>query len=118
MVILLFQILDTVLRHLYSVAVLRKYALDVVRPLDLHKSYFREHWVKHCEKIGINATPHQLRHTYATMLYEWNISEKDAQTIMGHSDISITHNIYTHVRESHMTNTIENINERIAKESL
>ena len=84
----------------------------------MHKSYFREHWVKHCEKIGINVTPHQLRHTYATMLYEWNISEKDAQTIMGHSDISITHNIYTHVRESHMTNTIENINERIAKESL
>lgn len=83
----------------------------------MHKSYFREHWKKHCESIGITATPHQLRHTYATMLYEWNISEKDAQTIMGHSDISITHNIYTHIRESHMVTTIDNINEKIAMES-
>ena len=77
------------------------------------KSYFREHWNMHCKKLGIVATPHQLRHTYATMLFEWNISEKDVQTIMGHSDISITHNIYTHLRESHMNKTTNEINNHI-----
>ena len=82
----------------------------------MHKSYFREHWIRHCKSIGIDATPHQLRHTYATMLFEWNISEKDAQSIMGHSDISITHNIYTHIRESRITNTINSINKKIGIE--
>lgn len=77
------------------------------------KSYFRDHWVRYCKDIGISATPHQLRHTYATMLFEWNITEKDAQTIMGHSDIAVTHNIYTHIRTAHMEDTIKNINEKI-----
>ncbi|MBS7299062.1 MAG: tyrosine-type recombinase/integrase [Eubacteriales bacterium] len=42
-------------------------------------------------------TPHQLRHAYATILYEAGIDEKDAQELMGHTSIQLTRDIYTHI---------------------
>ena len=79
----------------------------------MRKSYFREHWVRYCKEIGINATPHQFRHTYATFLFECGITEKDAQVILGHSDITMTHNIYTHVREDRISKTCDILNKNI-----
>ncbi|MDY4190917.1 MAG: tyrosine-type recombinase/integrase [Oscillospiraceae bacterium] len=43
--------------------------------------------------------PHQLRHAYATMLFENGIAEADAQELLGHAQISTTMDIYTHIRE-------------------
>ena len=43
---------------------------------------------------------HSFRHTYATRLFELGESPKIVQTLMGHSDISMTMNIYTHVLKS------------------
>lgn len=40
---------------------------------------------------------HDLRHTYATRLFELGESAKAVQTILGHSDVTITLNTYTHV---------------------
>lgn len=40
---------------------------------------------------------HDLRHTFATRLFELGESPKTIQTILGHSDVSTTFNIYTHV---------------------
>ncbi|WP_251861839.1 tyrosine-type recombinase/integrase [Clostridium sp. Marseille-Q2269] len=40
---------------------------------------------------------HTLRHTYATRLFELGVPIKTVQTLMGHSDIKTTMNIYTHV---------------------
>ena len=42
---------------------------------------------------------HGLRHTYATRLFEANVPPKTVQVLMGHYDISITLDIYTHVME-------------------
>ena len=42
---------------------------------------------------------HDLRHTYATRLFELGVNAKTVQTLMGHSDIRITLNTYTHVLE-------------------
>ena len=36
-------------------------------------------WKHYCEETEINITIHQLRHAYATRLYELNIDEKSAQ---------------------------------------
>ena len=33
------------------------------------------------------------------MLYEVGIEEKDVQELMGHSDINLTRQIYTHIRD-------------------
>jgi site-specific recombinase XerD len=40
---------------------------------------------------------HTLRHTFATKLFKNGIDIKVISELLGHSDISITYNIYTHV---------------------
>ena len=42
-------------------------------------------------------TAHQLRHTYATMLYDAGVDVKTAQDLLGHADSTVTMNIYTHL---------------------
>jgi len=41
-----------------------------------------------------------LRHTYATRLFELKEEPKTVQSLLGHSNISITLDTYTHVLES------------------
>lgn len=77
-------------------------------------SYFNKNWQKYKKDSGIDVTPHQLRHTFATLLYEWNIDVKDSQTLLGHSDIATTRNIYTHVRKSRLEYTADIINKRLS----
>ena len=48
---------------------------------------------------GVTVTPHQIRHGYATALFEAGIDTKTAQTLLGHAQLSTTMDIYTHVRE-------------------
>ncbi len=43
--------------------------------------------------------PYCLRHTYCTDLQAKGVSLKMASYLMGHSDISVTANIYTHVTD-------------------
>lgn len=43
--------------------------------------------------------PYCLRHTYCTNLQKQNIDIRTAQYLMGHADISMTANIYTHMTE-------------------
>ena len=43
-------------------------------------------------------TPHVCRHTYCTNMALSGVSAKTLQYLMGHSDISITLNVYTHIK--------------------
>ncbi|MGV2686299.1 tyrosine-type recombinase/integrase, partial [Clostridium perfringens] len=43
---------------------------------------------------------HDLRHTYATRLFELGEDPKTVQELLGHSNISITLDTYTHVLEN------------------
>ena len=78
----------------------------------MNSSYFERHWKKYKNETGLTVSPHQLRHTFATLLYEWDISDKDTQEILGHSDISTTRNIYTHIRKSRLNYTLQKMNNR------
>ena len=62
-------------------------------------SRFQHQWIKYAAEAGISCTPHQLRHAYATMLFENGIAEADAQELLGHAQIATTMDIYTHIRE-------------------
>lgn len=42
-------------------------------------------------------TPHVCRHTYCTNMAKSGMSPKTLQYLMGHSDIGITMNVYTHL---------------------
>ena len=46
-----------------------------------------------------NNTAHMLRHTYASMLFDANVDVKSAQKFLGHADIEVTLEIYTHLSE-------------------
>ncbi|ENK1244776.1 site-specific integrase [Clostridium botulinum] len=57
---------------------------------------------------------HSLRHTYATKLFEVNVPLKTVQMLLGHSDISITANIYTHVMPKEKIKAVEKLNNLFA----
>lgn len=61
-------------------------------------------------RIAQDLTPYNLRHTYATMLAEKGVDIKTAQYLLGHGDIRVTMNIYTHVSEKMITDAKEKIN--------
>lgn len=64
-----------------------------------------EHYFKHiCDKYNKiykvqmpKVTPHVCRHTYCTNMAKSGISVKTLQYLMGHSDIGVTMNVYTHI---------------------
>ena len=53
--------------------------------------------------------PHMLRHTFCTRCAEAGLDIKVLQMIMGHSDISITMNIYNHVDVARVQNEIKKL---------
>lgn len=50
-----------------------------------------------CKDIGFNFTPHQLRHSYCTMLYYSGIKIKETQSLMGHSSAKMVYDLYAHL---------------------
>lgn len=60
-------------------------------------------------------TPHMFRHTFATLLYTSGVDVLTASKLLGHSNISITLEIYTHLEEEKYIISIENYEEYIDK---
>lgn len=63
----------------------------------------------------VTVTSHQLRHYYATILYEAGVGEKDAQNLLGHADIQTTLNVYTHIRKRQKEAATEKLNEYLCQ---
>ena len=76
----------------------------------LTKKAYEKRWESYCKKYNLTVTAHQLRHAYATMLFEAGIDIKDAQELMGHSDINLTRQIYTHIRNERKEETKRKLN--------
>jgi integrase len=68
-------------------------------------------WGRWQKQAKVTLTAHQLRHGYATMLFEAGISERDAMELLGHTDIALTHKIYTHIRKSRKEETAAILNQ-------
>lgn len=47
----------------------------------------------------LHFTPHDLRYTYATILYDAGVDEKTAQSWMGHTDARMTRDLYAQLTE-------------------
>lgn len=65
---------------------------------------------------GIKATPHQLRHSYASLLHSAGIDVKDAQSLLGHSSIIMTQDIYTHLEKAHEKQVQKKLNTYVKKQ--
>lgn len=70
----------------------------------------RRRWHKYIKATGLNITQHQLRHSYATILYRAGIDLKTAKNLLGHADVQTTLNIYTHLEKEISQNTFDKIN--------
>ncbi len=62
-------------------------------------------------------TPHWLRHTCATLLYFAGYDIKDAMDYLGHSDMSTTLQIYTHLDAKHKKRTAVKFDDYLKKVS-
>lgn len=71
---------------------------------------FQRAWEHYAKDSGVTVTPHQLRHAYATLLYDAGIDPKSAQRLLGHSDYKTTMDIYTHISESRKQLDFEKLN--------
>lgn len=70
-------------------------------------------WSHYVSATGITCTAHQLRHSYATMLYECDIDVKEAQDLLGHSTVAMTMDVYTHLRAARRQQTIDKLNHKL-----
>ena len=53
---------------------------------------------------------HAIRHTTASLLKDLGVPARDAQVILGHSHISTTQQIYTHVDEAARRDAVNRLN--------
>ena len=56
--------------------------------------------------------PYCLRHTYCTDLQKKGVDIRVAQYLMGHADIQMTANIYTHIDDSTVLDVAEKLNQK------
>ena len=64
-----------------------------------------------CKKLNLeHRSFHSIRHSYATRLFEMDIPIKTVQSLMGHSDMDTTMNIYTHVMQDKKMEIIDKLN--------
>lgn len=67
------------------------------------------------ETAGIDkpAGVHSLRHTFASMLFKRGVDVKTVSEILGHSDVTVTYNIYIHIIDEQKTKAISLLNKPI-----
>lgn len=81
------------------------------------------HWVNKklrelCDSIGLNdISPHNLRNTFGSVLYDAGVDMKDIQTWLGHSTLKVTQDIYTKRRTKTVNKAINDVT-LLAKKSL
>ncbi len=61
-------------------------------------------------------TPHYLRHTYATLLFLQNVDVVSAKQYLGHSNIQVTIDIYTDLKNNNRINLTEKYKKKLNNE--
>ena len=80
---------------------------DYANPTNLRKRLYRIEDTAEITTKGLRA----FRHTFATVLYNSGADINTAQSLLGHSSINITLEIYTHLEKKKKVSSIEKINE-------
>ena len=61
----------------------------------MSKTMLNKRWNKFMKECNLDFNMHQLRHSYAFILYRSGVEAKTAQHLLGHADIQTTMNVYT-----------------------
>lgn len=81
----------------------------------MHWQHRLNHMVKRYNDIyrvqTPNITPHVCRHTYCSNMAKSGMNPKTLQYIMGHSDIAVTLNVYTHIGLDDATEELRKLEE-------
>jgi integrase len=108
------------------------YGSDPSKPMP--QSTYDRRWLHYCKEMGFvtdeaetrtskqgkvyvvhnykpSLTAHDLRHGYATMLFEAEVDVYTAKTLLGHADIETTMAIYTHLRAKKKMESIDKLTE-------
>lgn len=80
-----------------------------------HESMLTRKWKQWQKRNNTTVTAHQLRHGYATILFEAGLEAKDAQYLLGHSTIAMTQDIYTHIRQTRQAEYAQKLNDFLRK---
>lgn len=66
----------------------------------------------HHPKVQVigHITPHMLRHTYASLLYNAGVDVKSAQRFLGHASLEMTLGTYTHLTKYKEDQSIDALN--------
>ncbi len=76
---------------------------------------FMERYHAFLKKYGVTDIRfHDLRHTFATLLIESDISMKVVQELLGHSTITTSMDVYTHVSDAKKEQALESLQKRNA----
>jgi integrase len=112
------------------------YGEDPAKPMP--QSTYDRRWMHYCKDMGFvtdepevkiskqgrkytvhhykpTLTAHDLRHGYATMLFEADVDVYTAKTLLGHADIETTMAIYTHLRSKKKMESIDKLKEYAKK---
>lgn len=71
----------------------------------------KNEYKKRTEEKRISFDRHDLRHTFATFLYEAGVDEKSAMSYLGHTSPEMTRDLYAHLREEQMRRSDTKLNE-------
>jgi integrase len=63
-------------------------------------------------KLDTMLSPHSLRHTHASLLFESGASIKDVQKRLGHTNVKVTLDIYTHVTKDADDKVLKMLNQK------
>lgn len=77
-----------------------------------------ESYILHLSKSAghpVSIRPHDLRHTYCTMLRDAGVDMKQAMIWMGHSDEKMILHVYDHVSEKRTQNSLEQVEKMLLK---
>ncbi len=71
---------------------------------------FAESFTALMDKLGMDHIPHETRHTFATLLYNAHVDDVATKAIIGHTDIKLTHDVYTHESIDNLRDAISRLN--------
>lgn len=92
---------DTLLRMLTNINA--GYPADTKEP---REKKAKEEYQKKIKEKKIDFDRHDLRHTYATFLFESGVDEKSATSYLGHTSAKMTRDLYAHLRDEQMRRSV------------